>query len=176
MHRLTAVLCLLLAVSGGVAAADKKLSIALAYSAFRPSSATARDIYGSPWTGLSIAPFTRHRSDQWRPTFDVTFYHHDHLGEVRLIPVTFGVQRAFGGSGTAIPYVAVRAGPYYGWVKSPLGERDSRIGLGANAAIGVTIKQRFFVEARYDYFGRISGSRFDGLSLTTGVRVFDIGR
>ena len=30
------------------------------------------------------------------------------------------------------------------------------------------------LEARYDYFSRIAGSRFDGLSLTAGVRVFDL--
>jgi hypothetical protein len=177
MQRLAAVLCLLLLAGGAVSADEtKKLSIAVSYSVFRPSSGATRDTFGSTWSGIGIAPFTRQRSERWRPTFDVTLYSHDDVGRATLVPVTFGVQKAFGSSGTAIPYASVRVGPYYGRVRDALGERTTHIGFDANAAVGVTFKERFFLEARYDYFSRIAGTRFDGVSLTVGVRVFDIGK
>jgi hypothetical protein len=177
MHRFAAILGLLLLAGGFVSADDtKKLSIAVSYSVFRPSSGATRDTFGSTWSGIGIAPFTRQRSGRWRPTFDVSLYSHDDLGRATLVPVTFGVQRAFGSRGSAIPYASARVGPYYGRVRTALGERDTHVGFDANAAVGVTFRERFFVEARYDYFSRIAGTRFDGLSLTVGVRVFDIGK
>lgn len=177
MHRIAAVLGLLLIAVGGASAEDgKKLSIALSYSAFRPSSGSTRDIFGSTWSGIGISPFTRQRAERWRPTYDIQLLSNDDVGRATLVPVTFGVQRAFGNSGSAIPYAAVRVGPYYGRVRDALGERDTHIGVDANAAVGVTFKERVFVEARYDYFSRIAGTRFDGVSLTVGVRVFDLGK
>jgi hypothetical protein len=177
MRWLTATLCLLL-IAGGIVSADdnKKLSIAVSYGMFRPSSGSTRDIFGSTWSGIGIGQFTRQRAARWRPTFDVALYNHDDVGRATLVPVTIGVQRAFGSTGSAIPYAAVRVGPYYGRVRDALGERSTHIGFDANAAMGVTINERVFVEARYDYFSRIAGTSFDGVSLTVGVRVFDFGK
>ena len=71
--------------------------------------------------------------------------------------------------------MTLRCGPYYGKIEDAIaGTRETHTGLNANVAYGVVIKRKFYIEARYDYFSRFSGRKFDGLSLSAGVRLFDI--
>jgi hypothetical protein len=35
------------------------------------------------------------------------------------------------------------------------------------------VKQRYLVEARYDWFSRLAGNDFSGFTLTLGIKVFE---
>ncbi len=172
--RLLTLFALLMVMVGVASAERQKLSVAVTYGLFRPASSATRRTFGDTWGGLSVAPFRHHRKDGWRPIFDLAVYQHERQGRATLVPLTVGAERSIGDGRSVQPYVALRVGPYYGRVRSALGERDSGLGFDANASLGVTFRERFFVEARYDYFTRFAGSRFDGLSVSAGVRLFDV--
>jgi hypothetical protein len=94
---------------------------------------------------------------------------------VSLLPLTFGVTRAFGQDTNMRPYAALRAGPYWGSVNSPiLGINKSRVGIDANAAVGLLFRNGFYVEARYDYLSQLEGLNFNGFFLSAGIKLFDL--
>lgn len=90
--------------------------------------------------------------------------------------MTAGVQRGFGTDPEQQSYVAVRVGPYYGAVDDNMkGPDDSTIGFNANVSAGIILNQRYFLEARQDWFSGLAGNDFDGLTLAAGVKIFDFG-
>ncbi len=159
----------------GAAEARTKVSLDVSYTVFWPSSSHARDVFGSPWSGIGVGVFEVPQPDIWGFTWDVSFFTHDALGKARLLPVTVGYQRGFSGTRSVQPYVALRAGPYWGKVSIPsAGIRDTTVGLNGNVAMGVFFSRRFFVEARYDAFTHLAGTDFNGFSIAGGVRVLDV--
>lgn len=168
---------ILLALAYSPASAEKtKISLGITYGVFVPSSGSTRSIFGHSWFGLSGGLVDREKPNRWTMVWDFNIRSHERAGEVSLYPLTIGVQRGLGRAGFAQPYVALRAGPYYGEVKADvIGVRESALGLNANVALGVIFQERFYLEARYDYFSRFARSNFDGLTLTAGVRLFDFG-
>ena len=55
-----------------------------------------------------------------------------------------------------------------------LGINETHIGLNVNAALGVVIQERYFVEGRYDHFDHFAGFDFDGFSISAGVKLLDL--
>jgi hypothetical protein len=174
-----AVLALLVAACSAATAQEKKekrsIPIALQVGAFFPSSSTTRDRFGSTWFNIGVGIFNRPRPNQTQFIADVSILHNSDVGSATLIPVTFGVQRGIGNHPESQPYVAARVGPYYGKVHgSRLPVEDDTIGFNGNVAAGVVFKRRFSLEVRYDYYSRFARTRFDGLTVQAGIRVFDI--
>jgi hypothetical protein len=170
------ILALLVFTGKAALAEKKKISLGITYGVFVPSSGSTRSIFGHSWFGLSGGVIDREKPNRWEIAWDFNIRHHERAGEVSLYPLTIGVHRGLGKVGFAQPYVALRAGPYYGEARADvIGVRGSTLGLNANAALGVIFQERFYLEARYDYFSRFARSSFDGLTLTAGVRLFDFG-
>jgi hypothetical protein len=156
--------------------AREKISIYVGYSYYFPTASSTQDAFGHAWPQLTAGRFERRKPERWGPTYDLASFRRDDSYRADLFPLTAGIQRAIGShdSRDVQPYVALRAGPYYGRVKAEAaGVSETRIGLNANASLGVVIQERYFVEGRYDHFGHLAGYNLDGFSLCAGVRVLD---
>ena len=181
MKTRTSVCLLLLLVLSCCASAEKrKIAVAVGLGLAWPSDSKTKDTFGSDWEGFGVKTFEVSTSSSSRLMADFRAYKLDAEKldgpvKARLYPLTFGVEQGLGKEGSTRPYVALRAGPYYGHVEEPAqGVDKTLIGLDANVAVGVIFKERFYVEARYDFLSSIGGYDFDGLSVIAGVRVFDI--
>ncbi len=171
------VLVVVVSVGATPCAAREKIPIYIGGSLFFPTASSTQDAFGGTWPQLSVGWLDTEKPNKWEFTFDLSSFKCDDEYEARLIPLTIGVQHGIGSDGTKSvqPYVALRAGPYYGSVEAEaLGISETRIGLNANAAVGVVIDKRYFVEGRYDHFGRVAGFDLGGFSVSAGVRVFDL--
>ncbi len=94
-----------------------------------------------------------------------------------LIPMTVGVLRGLSRNPDRQPYAAVRVGPYYGKVDDNLeGPDESKIGGCAEVALGLVIDRKYVLEARYNWFTKLAGNNFNGLTLTAGVKVAEFSR
>lgn len=170
---------LLLAACAGTYAQNyqDKVSFAFSYGEFIPTSSGTRDTFDSAWTRIALKTFDPTKPAEWRFVTEGGYYKASGPTSAKLIPLTCGFERGFGESDDAKtrPYVTLRAGPYYGKVETPaIGLEETTWGLNVNASAGLVFNRRFYVEARYDYFSRFAGFNFDGLSLSAGVRLFDI--
>jgi hypothetical protein len=176
MRKYAIPLLVLMVLGCGSASAEKrKIAVAIRVGAFFPSSSRTSDAFGGTWTNLEVGLFKRVRPDRWRFTADLTRLHHSDVGEASLYPLTAGMVRGFGGSARLQPYTALRLGPYYGTIDGDgLGVNESTFGFNANAAVGVIFRDRYALEARYDYFSRFGGFSFSGVSIGAKVRVFDL--
>lgn len=179
--RLLALLALALLLGGDASAAEgkEKRSIALAVSLdlFRPFSGTTRDQFGDTWFGIGGSFFDRREPTRWAFDFDLDIRRNDDVGKATLIPLTFGVIRGLGEKTRAgwQPFVALRAGPYWGKVKGDrLPIEDEAFGLNANATVGIRYRERYSLSLRYDYFSRFARTNFDGLGVRASVRVLDV--
>lgn len=165
---------LLLVVCGTAMAEGRKTSIALSVGAFYPQSSVTTKAFGDSWSRVSIKSFDKTKATRWEFNPELGAYRLSGPASAKLYPLTFGFERALNESSKAQPYVTLRAGPYYGRVTQASGIEESKVGMNANAALGVVFARQFYVEARYDYFSRIAGFDFQGFSVSAGVRLFDI--
>lgn len=158
-----------------VCSAERRTSVAISLGAFMPRSSSVKDEFGSSWTRVSFKTFEPSKPTHWRFTGEVGHYALDGTRDVRLLPLTFGVERGLRESRSIQPYLTLRAGPYFGRIQEDaIGLDENHVGLNTNAAYGVVLKRRYYAEVRYDYFTRMAGANFDGLSLSVGMRLFDI--
>jgi hypothetical protein len=158
-----------------VAQEDNKIAVSLTYGFFSPTDSGVKDTYSDTWTRLALRAFQRDVPKRWRIVGEVGSLSVDGSSDVKLIPVTIGIEKGFRQKKSFQPYFNAKAGPYYGNVDNNItGTSKSSVGLSANAAYGVVIKKTFFVEARYDYFTEIADTNFSGFSLSAGVRLFDL--
>lgn len=151
-----------------------EIALSIGYGAFLPTNSDTKDTFGSTWGRFSIDIFRPNPPEKWTPLIDLGLLSRDNNdSSVRLFALNGGVIRGFGGTESLQPYVILRAGPYYGSVDvDSLGVDENKIGLNANAAIGLMFNKRYYVEARYDYFSKIGGFNFDGLTLSGGIKVY----
>jgi hypothetical protein len=177
MRNLLCVLAVLACFGATPCAAREKITLYGGYCYFFPAASATSDALGSAWPQLTVGRLEKKKPDNWAATYDLASFRRNAHYDAMLIPVTVGVQRRLGPQRTdeIQPYLALRAGPYYGQVKPDGGDSDTRIGLNANAAVGVVIRERYLVEARYDHFGgRVGGFRLDGFSILAGVKLLDL--
>ncbi len=175
MKFIVALLVLICMVCGCAWAEKSKISIAASFGTFRPSDSEIRGWFDDTLTRFSFRTFEPDKPTKWRFVTEGGAYRLDGPIDVRLYPVTFGWERGLSEKGNVRPYLSLRAGPYYGSVNETLtGESETKIGLNANAAIGIIFSRNYYAEIRYDYFSEIADRNFDGLSLSVGMRLFDI--
>jgi hypothetical protein len=177
MRNIIGVLAALLLAGVTPCAAREKTSIYAGYSYYFPTASSTQDAFGNAWPQLTMGRLETEKPDRWAGTFDLASFRRDDSCQAMLFPLTVGVQRRIGARDTEAtqPYLAVRAGPYYGKVEADrLGISETRIGLDANAAVGVVTQERYLLEGRYDHFGRIAGFDLDGFSICAGVKLLDL--
>ena len=179
MRNVLGVLTVLLLAGAGPGAAREKIPIYIGYCYYRPTASSTTDAFGHAWPQPTLGRLETKRSDLWKMTYDLASFRSNDGNEAGLYALTFGLQRGLGSLAIRTkpvqPYVAIRTGPYYGKVKShALGFSESRIGLNINAAVGVLIDKRYFLEGRYDHFGRVGGFDLDGFSISAGVKVLSL--
>jgi hypothetical protein len=175
MRHIILPLFLLLVICGTASAEREKISFAATYGAFLPINSTVRDDYGSSFSRLSLTTFEPTKPTKPRFIMEVGSYSLNGDTDVRMIPVTFGVERGLKTKSSTQPYVVLRAGPYFGKLDNNITHvTDHTVGINANASVGIVFKKRFYAEARYDFFSKMAGSDFSGISLAAGVKLFDI--
>ena len=153
---------------------DRKIRVSVEYSPFLPGDADARSDFGTIWGSFGFGLFRPERPQKWVLDWDLTVLSQSGESDVLLIPLTVGAQRGLGEDPDLQPYVALRAGPYYGSVEDNLkGPDDTKIGASANLSAGVVLKRRYLLEARYDWFSTLAGNNLSGFTLTLGVRIFE---
>ncbi|MHB9038239.1 MAG: hypothetical protein ACYC64_16405 [Armatimonadota bacterium] len=169
-------LLVLLASVGGPAIAEKsEISFALGYGTFMPTNSATKDKFDSTWTRISFTTFEPTKPASWRFISEGGAYKLDGPAEVSLYPYTVGFERGFGESHSVRPYVVLRGGPYYGRVQdASAGIDEKHIGLNTNASLGLVFNQRYYLEARYDYFSKLAGYDFNGFSIYAGMKVFSL--
>ncbi len=150
------------------------VSVALTAGVFMPLSSDTKDTFGSSFTRIALTSFDMQKSADWKFIMEAGSYSFsDSDTKLRMIPITAGFERAIGDQERAtLPYVAVKAGPYFGRISDSLLGSDNHVGLNVNASLGVVIKNRFYVEGRYDYFSSMEGFNLDGLSISAGIKLF----
>jgi hypothetical protein len=177
MRNILGMLAVLICFSAIPGAARDKISIYAGYTYFTPAASATRDAFGGAWPKPTLGRLETKKPGKRTLTYDITSFQHDGDYDALLVPVTVGVQRRIGSSGgdKVQPYLALRTGPYYGKIEDDdRGISESYVGLNVNAGVGVVIRKRYLLEARYDYFGgRPEGFRLDGFSLMGGVKLFE---
>lgn len=161
-------------LAAGGAKADT-YQVGMTYGTFSPSKSNVRENFGKSWSRFSIGRVDTTKPLKWQPSLDIATFYDDGPGTARLYAITWGYERALVPDKSVQPYSAIRVGPYYGDITAAGGNPSGNgFGLNANAALGVAFNQQFFIEARYDFFSRMAGFNFDGLTLSAGVKLFDI--
>jgi len=160
----------------GCIASAQRITIGIDAGVFLPSDSTVRNVFGDTWARIGLTPISFQTDQRWRFTFDVGFLNASSFGnDVTLIPITFGVTRAFPDKSEIVPYVALRAGPCFADVNSPfLGIDKSEVVMDVNASVGITVSKTFYFEIRYDWMSEISSLDFSGLFISAGIRLFDV--
>ncbi len=152
-----------------------KTAIALSVGAFFPSSSATRRRFSSSWTRATLSTFDPIKPTRWRFTAEGSSYRYDGPTDLRAYSMSFGIIKGLSQSPDLQPYLTFRAGPYYARVKEHDGDlNSSHMGLHANTALGLVIKRKLYVEARYDVFSRFAGIKLDGFSLTAGIKLCDL--
>ena len=143
---------------------------------YRPTSAKVQDTFGSNWTRLGIRPFLTEVPDRWRFMFDLAYYAMDDgTDRATLIPITAGFMKGISQRKDMLTYSALTLGPFYGNIDAPsVGVNKTGWGLNANATLGIVFKQRWSLEARYEFMNDFGGFDFSAFSIAAGLRLFDV--
>lgn len=177
MRNIFYVLAVLVFVGATQCEAREKIPIYIGYCYFFPTAASTRDTFGKAWPQITVGKLEKKRADKWATTYDLASFRRGGENKATLVALTMGAEHSIGSLSTETlqPYVALRAGPYYGRLKADeLGVNATHIGINANAAFGVVIKERYFLEGRYDLFERMAGFNLSGFSISTGMRILDL--
>lgn len=141
---------------------------------YLPTSAKARDQFGSTWLtlGLGIGSIGR-ITPQGQTSFDLQVLYQSRNGNhAFLAPIGIGYRVAVSQSGQNTVYVGATANVYLADLRSGTYDVHSglRTGFGGSALAGVNFGDSGFLEARYLAVSRIKGFDLSGLNLTAGYR------
>jgi len=141
---------------------------------YLPTSAKARDQFGSTWLtlGLGIGSIDR-ITPQGQTSFDLqVLYQTKNGNHAFLAPVGIGYRVAISQSGQNTVYVGATADLLLADLRS--GDYDVhsglRTGFGGSALVGANFGDSGFLEARYLAVSRIKGFDLSGLNVTAGYR------
>jgi len=168
------VIALLIVGCTAAVAEEGKTPIALSYAVYYPSNSTTSDVFGNSWSGFGLSILRPQDKAKWDTL--VTFHGGSSSrsgADASLFGVEYGVQRGFGGDEKAQPFVILGVGPFHGRVDTPTVD-ESKWGINASATVGVLFNDRFQVAATYDVYSKVGGFNFNGLTLSAGIKLFDI--
>lgn len=186
MKRCLVVLAVMVVLTGACYAQDEEpqverersgstVSVAISIGMFYPLSSDTRDRLDDSLTRITVTSFETEKPTHWRFTAEASKFSFNGPTDVDVFAVSLGMEKGLSQSRNVQPYVALRAGPYWGSIEDPgRGVDESKTGLHANAALGLVFSRRFYLEGRYDLYSSLGGLDLDGLSITAGVKLFDI--
>ncbi len=141
---------------------------------YLPTSAKARDQFGSTWLTLGLGLGNIGRiTPQGQTTFDLQVLYQTRNGNhAFLAPVGIGYRVAVSQSGTNTVYVGATADLLLADLRS--GDYDVhsglRTGFGGSALAGINFGDSGYLEARYLAATHIKGFDLSGLNVTAGYR------
>jgi len=141
---------------------------------YLPTSAKARDQFGSTWLTLGLGLGNIGRiTPQGQTTFDLQLLYQTRNGNhAFLAPVGIGYRVAVSQSGTNTVYVGATADLLLADLRS--GDYDVhsglRTGFGGSALAGINFGDSGYLEARYLAATHIKGFDLSGLNVTAGYR------
>jgi probable HAF family extracellular repeat protein len=154
---------------------EVRATMALVGGVFAPTNASTRNRFAKTWLRVALKPFEREKRTPLHFSAESGAYRFNGPTRVRLYQLSFGVEKGFNPGAFVQQYLAFRGGPYYGKVEDTAkGSRQTTVGLNLNVSYGLIFRRNVYVEARYDYFSRFASTDFSGLSLSVGIRLFDI--
>lgn len=153
---------------------------------FFPADKSLRDALGNNWVSFGLGRLRVDQADKRRFAWDVEFTSQSKSGsKVFMGALSYGILMPLGGgsqpyalsrSGLNIsPYAAIRAGGSYidfAVNTNPGRQSGKRIGLNANAELGILIGDRINLSARYDLNPSHNGLSFSGLTLSARYGLF----
>lgn len=169
--------CVFTASSG--LAQESKLGLGIGGGAYFPTDPKTRRLLGNTWLNFSIAP-TKFKTVNGR-TFDsdLQFVTRDKNGNrLTMVFLTYGLRTALGSvnsNSPTKPYFAVRGGPVYldYRITDTTTVRAKRLGITANAELGVDLNDTVRASLRYDVLSKYDQIKFDGFSVNV---LFKLGR
>lgn len=169
--------CVFTASSG--LAQESKLGLGIGGGAYFPTDPKTRRLLGNTWLNFSIAP-TKFKTVNGR-TFDsdLQFVTRDKNGNrLTMVFLTYGLRTALGSvnsNSPTKPYFAVRGGPVYldYRITDTNTVRAKRLGITANAELGVDLNDTVRASLRYDVLSKYDQIKFDGFSVNV---LFKLGR
>ena len=172
VRRLFALTACLAAVAAPVAAtADEDSYFGPQVGLFYPTNQTLRNALGDSWFsfGASRIRVMELQERKWAHDWQA-ITRRNNGSSIFILTGSAGYIMPFMSSGSDTqPYFAIRGGLAYidYAINTPGGRRSAkRIGVNANAAVGINLNRRFNLEARYDVFNGYDSLTFNGLTLS----------
>ena len=148
-----------------------------------PSDDKTRNRFGSTWTtfGIGFNSVSARAQPQGQFLLDIDIYSRSRSGNRALVaPIGLQYRRALmgGGSGSDlagrsafVPYVGASANLVIVSLRVPSENIDStRLTAGAGVALGATVGEMGYAEARYLFNGRTLGYDTSGFNVSVGLR------
>ena len=144
---------------------------------FMPQDQALRDALGDQWFSFGASRIRAFRPNEGKLAFDWTGVGQSRNGStVFIFTGSFGYVVPFTSPGSSTrPYAALRVGAaYMDYAVDTSGGRvsDKRLGMNANAALGVNFSDRFNIEVRYDLWSEFDGLSFNGMTLAARIGLF----
>ncbi|BDI28139.1 hypothetical protein CCAX7_001900 [Capsulimonas corticalis] len=154
--------------------AHHRLMIGADYQLYLPTNSHTKDRFGSSWSsiGLGIGGVGQSAAHSiWAPELNV-IYQSKGDNNVLIVPIGVTYRTHSDASGGATPYTGASAGLLVVNLKSKDDNVPSGTSGGAYGSIyaGVSLKENYFVEARYYATSKVRTFDLSGASLTAGIR------
>ena len=165
------VACLVALAMGVVVKAEEDAYFGPQVGLFYPQSTVLKNALGDSWFSFGASRVRVMDLEQHKLAHDwQAISKRDNGSSIFILTGSIGwvMPIAKPGSSTE-PYFALRGGlAYMDYAVDTPGGRESgkRIGMNANAALGMLVSKRLNVEARYDVWSGQSGLNFNGLTLS----------
>lgn len=152
----------------------KPTVFALTLGQNRPLNDKVKAIYGDGnlWR-IGIRPLPTNAPRGSRFAWDVNWISMESVnGDADIIPITAGLLHRFGKNDLR-SYAALNIGPYYCDAEVPALNIDKKgWGWDTNLTLGTVFKERYCLEARYDFMNDFAGLDFSSFSISFAFRLF----
>jgi len=169
--------CVFTASSG--LAQESKLGLGIGGGAYFPTDPKTKRLLGNTWLNFSIAPTKFKKVNGREFDSDLQFVTRDKNGNrLTMVFLTYGLRTTLGSADSnspTKPYFAVRGGPVYldYRITDTKTYRAKRLGVSANAELGVDFSDTVRATLRYDVLSKYDTIKFDGFSVNL---LFKLGR
>ncbi len=152
-------------------AQSEDLSLGPSVGLFFPMDEKLRDALGSSWFSIGLGGVKTGEYRERQLGFNYNIISKSQSGnKVFILAGSYGlVQPLAGADASTRPYFAIRGGlAYMDYALDVDNDRLSgkKIGINANAELGIILSDRLTLAARYDIFSAQDGLSFNGLSLS----------
>lgn len=165
-----------LAFAGSAQAqSQEKLNVGGQVGVYMPTSGRIRDAFGDSVLNYGISPFSNGQNKS-SGSPNLEFLSANKNGNRLFIgSLTYGYERKFSTVGTSTPYARVFAGvAYFDYGIDQIGGRESgkRFGWTSGAEVGLLFVDRLRLSAKYNFYNKVDGFDFNGLTLSATLSLF----